>query len=150
MELYRRGTTQILEEKREPLTLCPPYISGQNGSLLYALFTFLTGTMISEFTCEAENVDACQRKPTSTGHLCLSHHFEQVASLSFPSYKSGRTAQKVKQAACIIIGCLSIQSFNSVFFSLCAIVIQFRSYTKVFDKSRSIIYRQSKWAPTDK
>ena len=103
VELYRWGTTQILEEKRVPLTLCPPYICGQNGSLLYALFTFLTDTIIPEIRREAENVDACQRKPTSMELLCLCLHFEQVATLSFPSYQSGRTAPRVKQAACIII-----------------------------------------------
>jgi hypothetical protein len=71
-------------------------------------------------------------KPTSMGLLCLSRYFEQqVANLSFPSYQSGRTAPRVKQAACIIIACFSIESFNCLFVSLCAIIIQFRSYTKV-------------------
>jgi hypothetical protein len=97
--LYRRRTIQVLEENPVPITLCPPQICGQNGSLLYALFTFLTDTMISKMTCEPENVEACQRKPTSMGLLCLSRRFEQVIARSFSSYQSGRTVPRDKQAA---------------------------------------------------
>jgi hypothetical protein len=111
------------------------------GSLLHALFTFLTDTMTSKMTCEAENVDASQRNPL----LCLSRHFEkQVVARSFPSYQSGRTAPRVKQAACIIMTCLSIKSCNCLFFCLYAVLIQFRSFTKISDKSRSIMYWQAK------
>jgi hypothetical protein len=67
-----------------------------------------------------------------------------VVARSFPSYQSGRTAPGFKQAACIIMTCLSIESCNCLFFSLCAIIIQIRWFTKVFDKSRSIMYRQAK------
>jgi len=111
--LYRWGTTRVIEEKRVPLTLCPPQFCGQNGSLLHALFTFLTDKIISKLTCETENTDPCQRKPTSMGLLCLSRRFEQqVFARSFLSYQSCRTAPRVKQAACIILTCLGIDSCN--------------------------------------